>query len=569
MWVHQNTSSSTAWPATPRLDVALASSVILTSVSGLLFILACVILAGYYFARVGRLVVETSIGLVLFFLVALLTTITTLSTSDNESLYTSYLLTLEAIVGVAVLTIGAVVLFENVSVEQTVDAFGQVRHPVGSTHGSMGIIIWGVTMPLIVLEMLFGVGNATRSTQPFYAALEFSSLTQKIVQASTYHFSLRHRVPRTQLRFACSWYLKLVALFNFAFWVDSVVTCGADNAFVRGLFGEGFSVVKAAYNALLIDYRLLCFLLFLEHALELDHVESDPPHASDFSDQADEPVQRSPVRGTHVNGQSSHWTGAGYVLGLMGLLFQLFNMLQYLNFVGSWASISFILANVVVIGCGLALLRGSTPSTRPDGKWRETESKAIDVMVGFMGAIAFMFWLMKGWFCALWASRMSNHGELFSYLTWTSSKNFVTTVGVLFQLCFFIKMGPNFGVQPRDSKAKHFFIPLVMVSLLAIFFSSIVDQYDGKVEEFLGEANLNEAVLTFLKAAAPIHLGFCLHMFFHFFIMQQKMGSAQNHQQNACSTSNSTGNTAIIVPVTSPLGESNEGERQPLIQHQM
>ena len=560
-------ATTTRAPDAPDLDVSFASSVVLTTLSAFLFLLACVLLPSYYFHRIGRSIVETRIGIVLFFLGALLTTITTLSTNANEGIYGCYRITLETVVGIVVLTFGTVVLFENASPDRPLDDYGHVRVPVGFTHGSMGIIIWVVTLPLIFLELLFAIGAATKSPKPVYAAVEFVSLTQKIVQASVYHFSLRHKVSRGDLRFACSWYLKIVSFFNFAFWVDSIVTSGSDNEFARKLFGDGFSIVKAAYNALLIDYRLLCFLLFLEHSLELDDTRPNP-HISDLFDQESE-AAAIPRSRADVNVEISHMTGFGYVLGLLCIVFQLINGLQYLQFVGVWSNIFPILVDLTVIIMGLALLQGSSFPEETDGKWRETESKAIDIMVGFMGAVGFIFWLMKSSFCSLWASRLySSHDELYTYLTWTSVKDFIRTVGILFQLHFFVKMGPHFCCQPENHnrRSKHLFVPAIMLALLAIFISSVVDQYNGTVEKFLRLAKLDEAISAFFQAAAPIHLGFCLHMFLHFFIIRQKMSSSQFYfQLDPAEPEQDIG----IPPVTShsvvqSSGEGDE-ERRPLI----
>ena len=66
---------------------------------------------------------------------------------------------------------------------------------------------------------------------------------------------------------AASWYLKIVSLFNFTMWLDSMVTNSDGN--IKKFFGQSFSIIDTANTALLIDYRLLCCLLFAEHALEV------------------------------------------------------------------------------------------------------------------------------------------------------------------------------------------------------------------------------------------------------------------------------------------------------------
>lgn len=84
-------------------------------------------------------------------------------------------------------------------------------------HGSIGIIIWVITLPLSILELLFAIGAAKQAPNNTYAAVMYTALVQKIVQASVYHFSLRHKVARADLRMACSWFLKIISFLKFAF----------------------------------------------------------------------------------------------------------------------------------------------------------------------------------------------------------------------------------------------------------------------------------------------------------------------------------------------------------------
>ena len=50
-------------------------------------------------------------------------------------------------------------------------------------------------------------------------------------------------------------------------WMHSMVNTGEKA--VAKMFGKGFSIIGTADDALLIDYRLLCCLLFAEHSLQV------------------------------------------------------------------------------------------------------------------------------------------------------------------------------------------------------------------------------------------------------------------------------------------------------------
>ena len=571
-------SSSENGSAEISLDVKFTTAVILVTLASFLFFLACIIVFIYYKWRLCRHIVETRIGLVVFFLGALLTVVTTLSCYTEQEVYAVYRLTLLVCCGIGVLVVGSAILFENASPERPLDDYGYERLPVGYMHGSMGMIIWVVTIPLSILELFFAIGASRKAPNTTYAAVRYTALVQKIVQASVYYFSLRHKVARGDMRMACSWLLKIMSVFNFAFWIDSVVTSNSDNDFVNDLFGNGFSIVKSAYNALLIDFRLLCCLLFLEHSLELMEVRINRRIGEIFDPEASEALIQDSIATVVVNVEISHSSGYGYVIGLILIATQLVEGLQYLGFVGRWTNMFPMLASVVVIIFGLLLLYGNTSMIENDdqfdyerSKWRETESRAIDVMVCFMGTIGFIFWFMKASYCGLWASQYSStaNSEIHQYLTWTTVKDFTFSITILFQLYFFVKMGPHFGCDRESSrqKAKHFYVTTIMMALFSLLISFVIDNYNGRVEKLLAQAHISNTMSIFFQAAVPIQLGFSLHMFLHFFIMNRRLSQFQyNWKQQSENLQHrhqsSIGNTGGNNTVSS--AETGD-ERQPLI----
>lgn len=559
------------------LDVSFITAVILVSLTSFLFILSSITLTVYYKWRLCRHIVETRIGIVIFFLGALLTVITTLSSYTEKSVYTVYLFFLLIFVGMVVLLAGSAVLFENASPDGSGD-YSHERLPVGHKHGSIGIIIWVVTAPLCILELLFAVCAAKHGPFPAYAPFMYIALVQKVIQAKVYHFSLRHKVAKRDMRMGCSWLLKIISVFNFAFWIDWIATSQSDNNFVDHLFGNGFSIVKAAYNALLIDYRLMCGLLFLEHSLELMEVHTDRHDLVD--PEANEALMQDCYNAV-VNVEISHSAGYGYAIGSLLMSTQLIAGLQYLGYVGNWSNIFPIVACVVVVVFGFLLLSVNGSACDSDREfnrknWRETESKAIDIMVCFMGTIGFVFWFMKASYCCLWAFKFaaSSNTELSEYLVWTTLKDFSYAITVIFQLYFFVKMGPHFGCDQERSRlsAKQFYVCTIMMALLSLVISFVVDEYNGQVEELLDRANISNPMSTFLQAAGPIHLGFSLHMFLHFFIMNRRLAQFQynwrhrqtQNSQNSqhCSESSTERNYYHIN--AEPRDETN-GEREPLI----
>lgn len=557
------------------LDVSFITAVILVTLTSFLFVLACITLIVYYKWRLCCHIVETRIGIVIFCLGALLTVITTLSSYTEKSVYTVYLFFLLIFCGMGVLPVGSAVLFENASPDRSLGDYSYERLPVGHRHGSIGLIVWVVTAPLSILELLFAICAAKHAPFNAYAPLMYIALVQKIIQAKVYHFSLRHKVAKRDMRMGCSWLMKIISVFNFAFWIDWIVTAQSDNEFVVHLFGNGFSVVKAAYNALLIDYRLLCGLLFLEHSLELMETRTNQ-HVREILDldpDASEALMQD-CYNVVVNVEISHSAGYGYVIGSLVMSTQLIAGLQYLGYVGNWSNIFPVITCVVVVVFGFLLLSVNSSTVESGSEftrknWRETESKAIDVMVCFMGTIGFIFWFMKASYCCQWAYKYStsSNTDLFEYLIWTTLKDFSYAITVIFQLYFFVKMGPHFGCDRESSRlrAKQFYVCTIMMALLSLVVSFVVDEYDDRVEELLAHAYISNTMSTFLQAAGPIHLGFSLHMFLHFFIMNRRLAQFQynwRHRQTPNSQhcpQSSTGNNYYQA--------ETKDERQPLISH--
>ena len=65
-------------------------------------------------------------------------------------------------------------------------------------------------------------------------------------------------------------YFQILSFFNFIEWVDSQVNENNDVKLSGSeeIYGQWFEVFAMFYKALIIDYRLLCSLLFLEHSLD-------------------------------------------------------------------------------------------------------------------------------------------------------------------------------------------------------------------------------------------------------------------------------------------------------------
>lgn len=147
-------------------------------------------------------------------------------------------------------------------------------------------------------------------------------------------------------------------------------------------------------------------------------------------------------------------------------------------------------------------------------------------MVAIMGVVGFLFWVIKSGLNVTWTT-MTNRfaAERLDYLHWSAAKNSFRTIGILFQLYIFMKSDPliDCRFEVRNNALNFFLLPALMLSLLSVFTMTVIDSYSGFIEVLIENSGLNVVLSTLLKAGEPIHLGFCLHVFLHFFIINQNM----------------------------------------------
>ena len=174
----------------------------------------------------------------------------------------------------------------------------------------------------------------------------------------------------------------------------------------------------------------------------------------------------------------------------------------------------------------LNVLGTTQASARSTGMWRKTNSKGVDVMVAMMGIVGFLFWIMLSIFSATWAIVIQNLSpEYFELLKWSCAKNFLRSLGILFQLYIFMKSDPYIGCRNNMRKRKliYFILPALTLSLLAVFIMAVIDTHSEVIELLIDNSKINHVLMVLLKAGEPLYLGFCLHLFLHFLIINNNM----------------------------------------------
>ena len=143
---------------------------------------------------------------------------------------------------------------------------------------SMGLVVATITIPLIIVEV-FLVSSTFGSSERkelfhnhhdwgLVLSDKITFLIQKIVQAIVY-IILRYRVTSQHYKESARFYFQILSFFNFIEWVDCQVNENNDVKLSGSeeIYGPWFELCAMFYKALIIDYRLLCSLLFLEHSL--------------------------------------------------------------------------------------------------------------------------------------------------------------------------------------------------------------------------------------------------------------------------------------------------------------
>ena len=139
-------------------------------------------------------------------------------------------------------------------------------------------------------------------------------------------------------------------------WTQSVVDGDKEMLlYIDNVLEDGGSVVSAVYAAMVIDYRLLCCLLFAELAIQVEGWDFTRQHPVDnrVVDQQTGIISRV---------ATSQYTGIGYMVGMTMIILQSLNALEYVirdgkSAIGPWVAVFGILADVFVIILGMILFQ--------------------------------------------------------------------------------------------------------------------------------------------------------------------------------------------------------------------
>ena len=304
----------------------------------------------------------------IFFLVAgTLTTVAVLNTWHGKPDVICYKHIVSAsLVGVVLVLLGAVLFFEKPR-----SPFDQTT--LGKHQPSMGLLLTIITLPLCTIGLLILIEEQASKGETWQLLVVNKGvfILQKVIQAAVYVWLRDFRV-RESCRENARFYFEVLAFYNFIEWLDTQATLDPhfDVEQAKNFYGKWFGFLYRIYEALLIDYRLLCSLLFLEHSFEVEYETGDAEMADGGSSQME-------ISSTSINRQNRN---IGFVVGFCCLLIPLICALHYvdkLHVADSTRAVATLLGSLIILASGGALLR----KNRFDYDIRHTESKAVKIMV--------------------------------------------------------------------------------------------------------------------------------------------------------------------------------------------
>ena len=382
-------------------DTTIASRVI-AALFAMLFYIAVFILSGLgaCYTRCSKLL-SMPATYVLFLVGALVVSVNIFSNENELDVKTYYNTGLGVVIGHIYLIVGAILFFQKppsctescrpVANQPCIQHQHENLAILSRQQPSMGIVLALITVVLVVVETMLLASTVKNlesddliNSWKFVLADEVIHLLQKIVQAGTYGFLRRFRIPSDRFKESTPFYFKVLSFYNFVMWLDSMVNSDSDVDFTKAAqsYGPWFPAIETIYKALLIDYRLLCSLLFLEHALEIQEdvnieIEGINPPASPGEDEDLDEHERY-VTVSVCPMESCHLTCAGYFVGLCCLILE--TVLTYFSNVhaGNWMHVFYIFFNVFLVVCEVLLLNKNNLEVQDTV---DKESRGIKIMV--------------------------------------------------------------------------------------------------------------------------------------------------------------------------------------------
>ncbi|XP_067052884.1 uncharacterized protein [Acropora muricata] len=362
----------------------------------------------------------------IFFLVAgVLTSVAVLNTwhGKHDVIFYHHIVR-ASLVGVVLVLLGAVLFFEKPRSPSD-------QATLGKQQPSMGLLLTIITLPLCTIGLLMLIeAQASNGEASVVLVVNHAVfILQKATQAAVYVW-LRDCRVRESCRENARFYFEVLAFFNFIDWLSIQATLDPDFDVeqAKKFYGEWFGFLYRIYKALLIDYRLLCALLFLEHSFPVEYETGNAEMTDSESGQIE-------ISSTSINRRNRN---IGFVVGFSCLFIPLICMLHYvrkLHVAVSTRAAATFLGSLIILASGGTLLR----KNRFDYNKEHTQSKAVKIMVCFFAAAGFSSLMIKAALAVYWAQTESTLDEF----RWAGAEHVMRGLTTIFLMYLFLKVNPR------------------------------------------------------------------------------------------------------------------------------
>ena len=361
-----------------KKSVAMASQVISASFAAVFYLV--MFFQGILVICIERFVrISSSHGtLFVFFVGGLFACINVITTRNNLYVALNFRLFTVSLIGIIFLFFGVTLFSRELPP-------GENRPTLGRQQPSMGLVVSIITVPLVGIEIVLLIATfnsiSTDKINEHLTPVQWLLLktekslflAQKIFQALFYLCLRKTRIRRDSEEKA-RFYFRLLSFFNFIEWIDSIVNVERDVR-LSGIAKEldGWFNFATVYQALVIDYRLLCSLLFLEHSAEVQN--------------QDGPAEENNYGGN--NQDVGLRTCFGYSVGCVCLIAPIFCALYDAGAFNLDARVNtlVITVNLVIVICGGCLLFNNNLDADPI-QYRESQGVKIMVSLGNVSFIS-------------------------------------------------------------------------------------------------------------------------------------------------------------------------------------
>lgn len=388
------------------------------------------------------------------------------------------------------------------------------NNDIGSHDKGMGLVVAFISTLLVVLEIVLIVMVYKREKPSVVLAIYLLVFAvEKVVQV-VFYIGMRRRVPRPNFQRGTVFYFHFLSFLNFTLWLNSIpftdieIYDEVSHSYVLQYFDETF-------KALVIDYRLLCALLFLEHAMEIDN-EDGHNHIENQNvvDDGSNDVENDGEE-FEMPAQRYLYAAIGLVVGLVFLILEVVNAVQFWHdCIPEFVNLFPIVVDVCLVVLGILLLNNVQSSVLHNKK-----VSFVFLMVTSMGAVSIVYLLTFG----LLSLISFRHEKPVSYVRWSACV-FISRGLTLLALLLVYTGIPvrTMELKKNFKKINYLLVSALWCGLFAKFLGTVLDEFNGIMHDIAHkhiESNKLRALQDLFVLGPLFQLATTLHLALHFLIM--------------------------------------------------